>query len=97
MGGGENSGQLAWQDCSITLSTMPMEDTTPPPPGWYLDDLAAAILWGGAPVEEAGVVGAALGVAEPPRQVWVSLEVSVVGDRDRGRGSWWEGRKRLGP
>lgn len=71
--------------------------TPPPGPCGYLNDLAAAIFWGGAPVEEAGVVGAALGIAEPPGQVWVALEVGVVGDRDSGRDSWWEGRKGLGP
>ena len=37
-------------------------------------------------------MGAALGVAEPPGQVWVSLEVGVVGDRD----SWWKGGEGLG-
>lgn len=73
-------------------------DVTPPTgPCRYLNDLASAVFWGGAPVEEAGVAGAALGIAEPPRQVWVSLEVGVVGDGDSGWDSWGEGRKGLGP
>lgn len=74
-------------------------DVTPPTgPCWYLNDLASAVFWGGAPVEEARVAGAALGIAEPPRQVWVSLEVGVVGDRDSGWGSWEVGGKEgIGP
>lgn len=61
------------------------------PAGRYLNDLASAIFWGGATVEEAGVAGAALGIAQPPRQIWVALEVGVVGDRDSGWVSWWKG------
>lgn len=53
-------------------------------PCWYLNDLVSTIFWGGSAIEEARLVGAALGIAEPPRQVWVSLEVGVVGDRDGG-------------
>ena len=53
-------------------------------PYWYLNDLVSTIFWGGSAIEEARLVGAALGIAEPPRKVWVSLEVGVVGDRDGG-------------
>lgn len=51
---------------------------------WYLNDLVSTIFWGGGAIKEARLVGVALGIAEPPRQVWVSLEVGVVGNRDRG-------------
>lgn len=54
--------------------------------GCDLNDLVPTIFWGGGAIEEARLVGAALGIAEPPRQVWVSLEVGVVGDRDGGWG-----------
>lgn len=64
-------------------------------PYWYLDDLASAICWGGGAIEKARLVGAALGVAEPPGQVWVSLEVGVVGDRDGGWDSWRKGGEGL--
>lgn len=57
-------------------------------PCWYLNDLAPTIFWSGGAVEEARLVGAALGVAEPPRQVWVSLEVGMVGDWDSGGDIW---------
>lgn len=41
-------------------------------------------------------MGAALGIAEPPGQVGVSLEVGVVGDRDGGWDSWWKGGEGIG-
>lgn len=65
-------------------------------PCWYLNDLASTIFWGGGAIEEARLVGAALGIAEPPRQVWVSLEVGVVGDRDGGWDSWRRGGEGIG-
>ena len=42
-------------------------------PCWYLNDLVSTIFWGGGAIEEARLVGAALGIAEPPRQVWAFL------------------------
>lgn len=48
--------------------------------GTYLDDVRAHLGSRGAAVEEAGLVGAALGKAQPPRQVGVVQEVGMEGD-----------------
>lgn len=51
---------------------------------WHLDDLVPTIFWSGGAIEEARVIGTALCVVQPPGQIWMSLEVSVVGESDSG-------------
>lgn len=62
--------------------------------GAYLDDVRAHLGGRGAAVEEAGLVGAALGKTQPPWQVGVVQEVGMEGDgggcqdtRTRGHGT----------